>query len=278
MPLLFWRKSQERKKLRRKQREQRIDYQRVEIDNLRCSQDFKSDLVDRYYRERVTPDYKSVFSEPEPLVTICVATYNRAELIGSRSLPSLINQSYKNIEIIVIGDCCTDDTENVVRNLADERIRFVNLPERGCYPDEPQHRWMVAGTTPMNHALRMAKGSFITHLDDDDQHDPKRIELLVNLALEKKAEVIWHPFDFETSTGQWSRQDAENFEAAKVTTSSIFYHRWFRQIEWDIEAWRMKEPGDWNRLRKFRYLNPSFARHSQSLLKHFRERAQGQKK
>jgi len=278
MSWLFLKNRRERKQRKRDRQQKKLDGMKIELDNIRCCLDFPKELVDGYYSERTTREYQSVFSESEPLVTVCVATYNRAELLGSRSLSSLVNQSYKNIEIIVIGDCCTDDTESTVRRFEDSRIHFVNLPERGRYPEEQQHRWMVAGTTPMNHALSMAKGSFITHLDDDDEHDQRRIELLVKLAQEKKAEIIWHPFDYETPSGDWAHQEAADFGYTKVSTSSIFYHRWFRQIEWDINAWRMKEPGDWNRLRKFRYLNPSLARHPESLLKHYRERAQGQKK
>lgn len=57
----------------------------------------------------------------------------------------------------------------------------------------------------------------------------------------------------------------------QVTTSSIFYHSWFRQIPWDIQAYRHREPGDWNRLRKMAYLGVKAGRFPDPLLWHYKE-------
>ena len=51
------------------------------------------------------------YQKPEPLISYCIATYNRGRLLAERSLRSILSQSYKSIEVIVVGDCCTDDTE-----------------------------------------------------------------------------------------------------------------------------------------------------------------------
>ena len=70
----------------------------------------------------------------------------------------------------MVGDCCTDDTAERISHIRDDRLRFVNLSERGRYPEEPYLRWMVAGTVPFNHALSLTRGQFVTHLDDDDEY------------------------------------------------------------------------------------------------------------
>ena len=205
---------------------------------------------------------------------MCIATYNRGELLLERSLKSILNQDYSNLQIVVVGDCCTDDTAERMAALADQRVEFINLPERGRYPDEPRLRWMVAGTVAVNHALSLARGEFITHLDDDDEQPRDRIRKLVAFIREKRADIVWHPFKYERIPDEWHINHAPKFAVNQVTTSSAFYHRWFKSIPWDIGAWRYLEPGDWNRFRKFRYLGVHAERHPDVLLSHYRERNQ----
>lgn len=244
------------------------------IDNLRSRVDIPDDLFMQFQEDRNSAAYNSVFDKKEPLVSICVATYNRAKLLTERCLNSLIHQDYHNIEIIVVGDCCTDDTEQRVKAMNDPRIRFVNLPERGKYPENPDWRWMVAGTVPVNYALDMANGDFITHLDDDDEHSQDRISKLVSFIQETRADIVWHPFQRETSFDKWRLKNCYYFRKTEVTTSSVFYHCWFKRIHWDINAYKYREPGDWNRFRKFVYLGCTSKRFPEALLKHYKERSQ----
>ena len=251
-----------------------IDGLRNELDTLKAKLEVPKDLYDRFYTDRNSEGYSSVFTKDKPLVTVCIATYNRGQLLVERSIASVLNQTYKNIELIVIGDCCIDDTVQRVGAISDPRLRFFNLPERGNYPENPLHRWCVAGTVPINHALMLAQGDFITHLDDDDEFVVDRIEKLVSFIQREKADLVWHPFWHERKNGKWALKKAIEFAGAQVTTSSIFYHRWFASLPWDIEAYRYQEPGDWNRLRKFKYLGARVARFPEPLLKHYLERNQ----
>lgn len=222
---------------------------------------------------KARPDYAAGYAAPAPLVTVCIATYNRAELLTERSIPSILNQEYKNLEILVVGDCCTDDTEARVAKIRDSRLHFVNLPERGRYPSDPLERWMVAGSAAMNEGLRRASGNFITHLDDDDEHLPERLVKLVDRLKSTSADLVWHPFWTERPSG-WELVEAPAFARKGVTTGSTLYHRWFARIPWDLLAYRLAEGGDWNRLRKFRYVGAKLVREDAALLRHFREKAQ----
>ena len=94
----------------------------------------------------------------------------------------------------MVGDHCTDDTEYQIAKLRDDRITFVNLPERGPYPPAGQDRWRVAGTYAANEAIRLSQGAFLTHLDDDDIFVPDRLEVLVQAAQQDRADFLWHPF------------------------------------------------------------------------------------
>jgi glycosyltransferase involved in cell wall biosynthesis len=250
--------------------ERRINEQ---LDIIRSSLDCPPDLLNEFLTQR-SGYYQRAFEEEEPLVTVCIATYNRAQLVTERAISSVLNQSYKNIELIVVGDHCTDETPKLIKKIDDPRLVFVNLEERGQYPSHADLRWMVAGTKPMNHGLALAQGRFITHLDDDDRYAPDRIEKLLNFVQSNKLDLAWHPFESEGQDGQWSRAEALDFVHGQVTSSSVFYHHWFKRIPWDMNAYKLKEPGDWNRYRKFKYLEAAMKRYPESLLFHYKERNQ----
>ncbi len=245
-----------------------------EMDAMRSRLDVPGELLSDFERDRKTKEYQRVFDIPDPLISVCVGTYNRAELVVNRCIRSVLDQDYTNLELIVVGDCCTDHTAEKIAEITDPRLTFINLPERGQYPENPSWRWMVAGTATVNRALSMARGDFITHLDDDDRYSKDRLGHLVRFAKEKRAELVWHPFWAETSPGKWRRNEAIRLASSYVTTSAIFYHRWFARILWDIEAYRYNEPGDFNRLRKLKYLGIQAYRYPEPLLWHYKERNQ----
>ena len=165
----------------------------------------------------------------EPLVTVCVATYNRPQLLVQRCLQSIRTQTYKKLEILVVGDAPGIETQRAIEQIDDPRLAFFNLPQRGHYPLNANRRWMVAGSAPANEALRRAKGDYITHLDDDDEYLPDRIERLVAFARETKADFLWHPFWHETDQG-WVIKPCDQLYHESVTTSSVFYRSWFKNM------------------------------------------------
>lgn len=240
---------------------------------IRSSREIGPKARQRFARGRSAPPYQAAFDDPAPLVTVCIGTFNRAALLTERAIPSVLNQTYKRLELIVVGDACTDDTEARVARIDDPRLKFLNLPVRGDYPIDPMLRWMVAGTAPVNHALSMANGAFITHLDDDDEFALNRVEILLDTIRQHRADLVFHPFENETVEGAWEIRRARTFSFTNVSTGTIFYHRWFREIPWDPLAYRYGEPGDWNRLRKFKYLGAKTVRSPQVLLKHYQERS-----
>jgi hypothetical protein len=227
--------------------------------------------IARFETARASAEYQSVFDYPEPLVSICVATADRAELLLERCIPSLLAQTYRNLQIVVVGDHCTDDTEQRLAQLGDARISFRNLPDRGPYPPSGRARWCVAGSNAMNAALARCEGQFVTHLDDDDSYKADRIERLVQASLERRPDFCWHPFWAEGDDGAWRVIGDTRFALGQVTTGSIFYHRYFARFKWDPQAYRLDEPGDWNRLRKIKLLRPSMHFLAEPLLRHYRE-------
>lgn len=230
--------------------------------------------IDRFQTARRLADYQAVFEQSEPLVSICVATADRADLLLERCISSLLAQTYRNLQIVVVGDHCTDDTEDRLARLRDSRISFINLPERGPYPRAGRERWCVAGSNAMNAALAQCQGHFVTHLDDDDRYTSDRIERLVQVSLEQKAELCWHPFWAERDAGNWELAGDGRFSVNQVNPGAVFYHRYFSRFKWDPLAYRVDEPGDWNRFRKIKMLRPRMHFFAEPLLYHHRERQQ----
>ncbi|RYH14080.1 MAG: glycosyltransferase family 2 protein, partial [Alphaproteobacteria bacterium] len=230
--------------------------------------------IEDYHAIRRTKAYQAAFEAADPLVSVCVATVNRAEMLVDRALASLQAQTHRNLQIVVVGDHCTDDTARRIAALGDDRIVFANLPERGPYPPPGIDRWRVAGSNAMNHALSLCKGDFVTHLDDDDRMTADKIATMVAAARDNRADFLWHSFWYEHRDGRWEALGNGKLELGQVTTGSIFYHGYFARFGWDVHAYRLGEPGDWNRLRKIKMLRPRLHYVDRSLLFHHVEQAQ----
>jgi glycosyltransferase involved in cell wall biosynthesis len=91
-----------------------------------------------------------------PLISVIIATYNSSHLL-SYAIQSVLNSDFQDWELIVVGDCCTDDTEAVVREFSDPRIHFYNLEKNSGQQ-----------ATPNNFGMSKAKGQFIAFLNQDD--------------------------------------------------------------------------------------------------------------
>src|SRR3954452_19677248 len=142
--------------------------------------------------------------EAQPLVTVRIATYNRGPLVAERAIASALAQTYEHIEVLVVGDSCDEATERAVRSVRDARLRFVNLPARGLYPAHRRHRWMVAGTVPMNAAVTLARGAWIAPCDDDDELTDDHVEVLLAAARGRRLEFVYSKADWEILPGSWT--------------------------------------------------------------------------
>jgi hypothetical protein len=260
--------------LRVKALENALRHERNRIDYALAASEGIVATIDAFQAARAGADYVRAFTDAVPLVSVCVGTMNRAELLTERCLRSLREQTYRNLQIVVIGDHCTDDTERRIAGLRDDRIVFANLPRRGPYPPPGRDRWCVAGTNSVNEALARCEGAFVMHLDDDDRAVPERVETLLQASQQHRADLCWHPFWSEQADGTWKLIGNGAFEFCQITTGSIFYHRFLARIPWDVYAYRVGEPGDWNRLRKIRVLRPHLHFVDTPLMYHYREQNQ----
>lgn len=91
-----------------------------------------------------------------PLVSVVITTYKRAALVP-RAIKSALNQTVQDIEVIVVDDASPDDTECVVREISDLRVRYI------------RHEQNRGPSAARNTGIRAARGEFIAFLDDDDE-------------------------------------------------------------------------------------------------------------
>jgi glycosyltransferase involved in cell wall biosynthesis len=112
-----------------------------------------------------------------PLVSILVPTYNRKWLLP-RTLKSLLNQSYDNIEVVVINDA-GESVEKEIKDLHDKRIKYV----------EHEKNKGLAGSR--NTGLRNATGDYICLLDDDDIYLQYAIEFRMYMMKKLNAEIVY---------------------------------------------------------------------------------------
>lgn len=192
---------------------------------------------------------KKPSSNAPPLVSITIATYNRADILVERTLPTVFAQTHQNFEVIIVGDHCTDNTAERIAALNDNRVRFINLVERGNYPTNPKHRWMVAGTPPINRALQEAKGEWIAHLDDDDSFEPMHLEEMLAFAQHNHFEMVYSKMNKQIGPDEWvvlgaPLPFARRHQQGTVPHSAAFFRGYLKLFEFDIDAWRYNFPGD----------------------------------
>ena len=99
----------------------------------------------------------------EKLVSVCINAYNSADVIGE-TIESVLNQTYKNLQIIIVDDCSTDNTAEIVKSYDDDRIELYTLPKN----------FNISNAN--NECLHRARGEYIAHIDSDDIWVEDKIE------------------------------------------------------------------------------------------------------
>lgn len=215
-------------------------------------------LYDQYQLERYTPEYQEVFTKPNPLVSVVISTYNAHDMLIDHCLKSMFNQTYKNLEIIIIDDGSSDDTEEKVKAINDSRIIYEKIQR-----DKSKDTWFTCGGATSNYGLDLCTGDFIACCDDDDYFLPKKIEKLVFMSQTTKADATHHPFVIHRNPpGTVINIDSNHFAAGFVCTSMMFHHSWFKRIKIDLE---MEQQGDWQKCRQIMELGANIVRHPEVL-------------
>ncbi len=116
------------------------------------------------------------------LVSIIMPSWNTGRWIAE-SIESVINQTYQNWELIIVDDCSTDNTDDIVGSFKDNRIKyFKNDINSGA-------------ALTRNRALREARGEWIAFLDSDDLWVPTKLEKMIAFAKDNNYSFIYHGYE-----------------------------------------------------------------------------------
>jgi glycosyltransferase involved in cell wall biosynthesis len=123
---------------------------------------------------------------PEPIFfSVIIPTYNRAHLI-TRTIDSILQQQYRNYEIIIVDDGSTDNTEEVVKKYISQHVIYVK-------------RQNAERAASRNFGVTIARGTYINFFDSDDLAYPNHLEEAATL-ISKYEQPEWFHLSFELVT------------------------------------------------------------------------------
>lgn len=114
------------------------------------------------------------------MISILMATYNREKLL-QRAIDSVLNQTYKNWELIICDDCSTDNSYKLLENYRNKHSNIKLI----------KNEKNIGLTKSLNKLLEQVSGSFIARLDSDDYYHPEKLEKQINfLEINKDIDFV----------------------------------------------------------------------------------------
>lgn len=116
-------------------------------------------------------------------ISIILPVYNGEKYLAA-SIESCLNQTHRNLELIIVNDCSTDNTFDIANRYAasDDRIRIINNKENKKLP------------ASLNIGHKESKGDFITWTSDDNLYDLYALEVLLNEILKNHTDIVYSDF------------------------------------------------------------------------------------
>lgn len=144
--------------------------------------------------------------ENEPLVSVIMSEYNTNINLLKESIKSILNQTYTNLELIIIDDCGKNDVKKIVSEFQDERIKiYRNEKNSGL-------------TYSLNKAINLSRGKYIARMDTDDFSYIDRLEIQVKFMEEHtEYDIIGTNVDYYDGNLIWGR----SHECGEVTRNKI---------------------------------------------------------
>jgi teichuronic acid biosynthesis glycosyltransferase TuaG len=115
------------------------------------------------------------------LVSVIMPSWNTGKFIAE-SIQSVIDQTYKNWELLIVDDCSTDNTDQVVASFNDDRIRYLKNKKNS------------GAALTRNKAIREARGEWIAFLDSDDLWFPKKLERQIKFMKKNNLVFSYHEY------------------------------------------------------------------------------------
>jgi glycosyltransferase involved in cell wall biosynthesis len=229
------------------------------------------DMVrDRWDRERLERS-PALTPGREPLVTVRIPTYGPVEPLLEVALPSVLNGSHRNVEVLVSSDGPQPHARAAVEAIRDPRVRYLELPERPRYATGAKAFWQTAGIFAINHALDEARGDFIAPLDHDDAFTRAHVQHMLEGYEQSHADFLFGSGMAELSDGTWVRVGGMPLREGHVLHGSVMYSRRLAHMRYDPHSWLLDEPGDWNLWRRMAQIGARVVHVDEPVIMHFGE-------
>lgn len=192
-----------------------------------------------------------------PLVSILMPCYARPHWMLTRSIPSVLAQTYSNWELVVVSDGQDNaDVRAAVDSFGDDRIRYFEIPRPDYTAMTAAQLWHAAGAAARNQAEAFASGDVIALLDDDDSFEPHHLRDCVDALAATGADLVYgnvHVYDpnvgYQTGKDYYPWRDKESRERFVrqnvIRTPSIAYMAKWRSIPYPEDGQIAADFGKW---------------------------------
>lgn len=174
-----------------------------------------------------------------PLISVIITNYNYGQYI-TKAIHSILSQTYKNIELIIINDGSTDDSDEIIKSVIeknpDRNIRYISRGNRGVVYSR-------------NEGMELAKGEYISYLDADDYFNRSYISKSYKVAEQYNVDVVYPDWHF---VGEWlGRPDTDfpeftpellQLQKLHVTPASLIRKKAVKNHRFEVE----KVAEDWD--------------------------------
>jgi len=125
----------------------------------------------------------------KPTITVLMTVYNGEKYL-SEAIESILSQTYRNFEFLIIDDCSTDESANIIHSFSDERIIYQ------------KNRTNIGQTKSLNKGIKLANGEYIARIDQDDESNNTRLEKQLSFMKKNNCHVVGSWFNVIDSTGE----------------------------------------------------------------------------
>lgn len=162
------------------------------------------------------------------LVSVVIPCYNMENLV-EKCIRSVLNQTYKNVEIVAVDDGSTDNTGKILDKIAetDPRLKVIHQANGG-----------VGSAT--NRALDNVTGDYVTPLDCDDYFAPEMVERLLNAIHEYNADIVQcDRYRFYSISGlEFSPQNDTVLEFSRNEILNEYFHEGITNLNWGSKLYK----------------------------------------
>ena len=147
----------------------------------------------------------------DELVSVIMSVYNETELELNESINSILSQTYRNIEVLIVNDNPKNsDVRTYLKEFKDERIRIVENEKN------------IGLVKSLNKAIKLSNGNYIARTDEDDVSMPDRLKIQMGYMKEKKLDLVGCCIEFIDERGR--KLSTQNFpeEQKKIQ----FFMKW----------------------------------------------------